>query len=1518
MDRMNRSFEDMIQDLTGEGFIKRSSLYQEIERALKTEAGRFILVTGEPGAGKTSLLAGLGKAHTGWLRYFIRRDSRTALTGGDLQSFLLAIGDQFARLRPELFLSENLKIVVNQRVKSVGAGGSVVGIRIEDLTASPFYQTAAKLMLDQKDDNGALTLDQQVDDAAGDVRGIEIGTASPEPRLLEPANLAHLGLIDPAEALLREDPKARIVILLDALDELAGDRATASLLDWVTEGPELPPNVSVVVTSRPHRALGLIRSRREGQLTEVRINPDSPQVADDLLAYARHVLPAGLITAAARDEGLAADEFRREAVSRASGNFLYLSAYARALGDATSREDESLRARLLDLAGFPQGLAGLYRFFAEAVRADLDRFDVAAREAGPAGTKIPAWEGVGRPILGLLTVAREPLAAEDLIALGGIRAWPSEVDGILERMRWLLAERDDRIAFYHSSFGEFLSSEQARRECRGCAVDTPEWHERVVRHYQGGTTWAQVNWDSVGHYGLAHIAEHMTRCRAAVADQVVELACPGLRQAIRAAFGSDRHFMAVIDIAADRVIGHFPVAAALPAVMRLGTARRQMRRSSLNLPPAVLGLLARMGRTWEAVEYVKALPPSRRRFRGACEILQHARERQGDTAGRRELTDLLVESVLGVPGGFDHRKALKQAAQEVAPYDLARALRLWTRAQAGESDSGDAEAPDPVYRAAAAATADADQASALIAPIRVGQATAYLDLAARADPAQVQDLLGIAEDALAGAGHAERLHCLGRLAAAWTPIEPEQARRLLRALEDEATRDGPDKGKHAEGLAQAAAELAVTHPALAGRLLESPAIVEPGGRARSAAFRAAEAWAAHGSPDKAQQLVDRLLARGIDAVFDLAAASKVISAFDAGAGWQLAEGAYARIPIAKPGMGQVGNTRRDGQLKAAATALARHDPRRAVEIAKEIGVTDWEYYQHVEGIVADRDSMLALLAHLQLNIGNSEHAQEILEDLLASREPQPPLADEAPVSPAIFFRQIEDPQQKLRAAQTARLIERGGTASKPVPRSEGLAAFWCSHPTTEDQVRRLNYEIGGGPLSGQKMDAIGEWFNQNSRWVKLRKDRFYRDPADVIRAMSPAPSRAASPYSWARTFRVLAEEVARRDPRRATALVSALSGGERAVGLAALMEESCAGKEDPLHDEFLRQLPEIECYEWTLDSKDDEPFAYIRPDHRARFEAAIRLLPRHAHFGMPPLAESGAYYLAVAYQSVYRAMYSAEYASAVLGRRPQRSPIFREVHKELLRGDFRIREPLLDDVTLAAAVAHEYLVASAGDRPVTGPLPRIDDPLYAAVADLVAPPDGSPRGAAFASRVREMMRGPRLPAIVGLIAYAAELMPSDIGWIRELGEEILAAIPGRPTEDRIAALLPLATSTALPGLVDPLELLNQVRKLDADIWRYPEIDEVLVGLFPTLLARHPAIALRLIYDDLARNWNRAMALLESGAKTIIDALGFGAPMVLHQAIRQGLECASRDGTAPDTVDGVQITQRPMRPHAAGS
>ncbi|WHT16553.1 ATP-binding protein [Crossiella sp. CA-258035] len=1365
---MSLSFAEVVEQHTGAGFVDRGWLRAEVEAAL--DRGH-VLVTGEPGAGKTSLLAALADGHPDWLRYFARRDSRTVLAGTDVQSFLLAVGHQLARQRPEVFQPERLGVVVRQRVANVAAGGRVVGVRIEDLTASPFHRTAV------------LEVEQRLGGVAGSVSGVEIGRANLEPRLLEPDNLAHLALLDPAEALRELDPAARIVILVDALDELAG----SSLLDWLAGGPELPSNVRLVLSSRPHTELGPLRSARA--LTEVPIDPGSGQVTADLLAYAGKVLSAEPVASAVAARGELLDQFHRNVVTRAAGNFLYLATYTRALAEG----DPALTSRLLSFEGIPPGLNGLYGFFVETARADLRRLgQLEIREpTGPQDRLTDPWLGLGQPILGVLAVAREPVSTAELLALGGIRVWPRAVRAALSRLRWLLAEHADRISLYHASIGEFLRGEAAHRDHPDCAIDETEWHHRIAAHYRGGApSWAALDWSAVDRYGLLHLAEHVTRAGGTFAEQAAGLVCPGLRQAIAAAFGSDRHFARCVDLVAERMPPN------LPGTLYLGVVRRQLRRTSRGLTPRVLGLMARLGQVGQALEHLWALPPSLQQFQSAREIHRHS-------GGQREL---MVETALTIPADQVARgtpaKALplEEAALEFAGDDLPRALRLWAHAQRGQRGKG-IWAPDALYRAAAR-VAEPAAARALLGEISGCRAGDWLDLAARlaadgAPDAQagVRDALAEAVAELARAQPGERLLCLARLAVA----QPERAREHLARLTAEAA--AAPEGEHdakqelAAGLAGAAAVPGLD-PVVAERLLARLETFTVCGFIDDSCLSAVRLLATRGETGRAMALLERVIGWN-GTLWTRRKASVVVAGFDPVAARELLDPGEV-TPVGEPG--SLRQMRHDGDLSNLAIALAPLDLPAALATMRQMTDHRWS--------IVDRDrwTTAAVIGQHLLDSGRREEAEAVLAEVQRDSGQAPALVDVRPTGP---YRAV----------------------------------------------------AGAPPDPLAKASVAAYQFNHTRDWMWLRERRFYRDPAEVVRAMSPGSWSVGNPHTWGRVVRVLAETIAETEPSRAEALVDSLvDAGERAIGLAGLADRAAealdgmaaagatlggrAAAAETLGRRAAEALGQVAACEWLVADQDAQAFAYVRADHRARFEVAVRLLRQAPEQALEMLEENGARYLTYACALSYALLAGIEPPSG---------------------GD-----PLLVDIVRARQG-----------------LAGIEDPLYAVLGER----------AGF-GRLRELFGTPRLPAAAGLIAYLAESHD-----LRGLAVEAVAAARASSPATGVVALLQFARCPALADLVDPAELHAEALQLDPrDPLVRVERDEVLTRLFPVLLGAHPALALGHLYQALTDNWDHAMALLEHAAVPITAALGPGAAGVLHEQLRLAVACV---GEVPGELDGVR-------------
>jgi hypothetical protein len=498
-------------------FIERHWLAELIGERLADPGCRFLLVTGEPGSGKTGLVAWLARGNRQWPRYFIRRDSQVPLNSGDARSLLFAVGHQLAAVHPDLFRPEKLELVVRQRVGEVTAGGRVVAVSIGDLEVSPFYQTARHV-----------EVDQEAGRVVGELAGIEVGRLVADERFLEVSNLQYLALLDPAELLLSEEPEAQIVILVDALDELRYHRGSESVLGWLAACPQLPANVRFVLTSRPdERLLEVFRGRQAQWLREVEIDADSDEVEADLACYVRGFTGEPTFARALADQDVPSEHFVREAVARADGNFQYLAAFFRAIEHAVSaaaladpeekRERRQTLRGLLRLEEVPAGLGELYAFFLALVRDAVagQSIDVPGAVLGESA-QLPAWEGLYQRVLGVLAVTLEPLTAAQIARFGKIEAEERWLQEALARLGQFLHREEGRYRLYHASFAEYLTAAQTHESHPDSYLDPAEWHRTVaaqaLAHCGGG--WLACT----DGYAVAHTPAHLLAALAEAGD----------------------------------------------------------------------------------------------------------------------------------------------------------------------------------------------------------------------------------------------------------------------------------------------------------------------------------------------------------------------------------------------------------------------------------------------------------------------------------------------------------------------------------------------------------------------------------------------------------------------------------------------------------------------------------------------------------------------------------------------------------------------------------------------------------------------------------------------------------------------------------------------------------------------------------------------------------------------------------------------------------------------------------------
>ncbi|SNY23391.1 hypothetical protein [Paractinoplanes atraurantiacus] len=1140
-------FDDVVSDYVDDpAYVRRIWLEEAVRERLERPDCRYVVLIGEPGAGKSGLMAGLAARHPGWGRYFIRRDSTTPLSGGDAVSALLRVGHQLATRRPELFDPDLLTVVVNQRVAAAGPGASVVGVRIEDLTVSPFHRTAIRV-------------EQHVTDLGGRLVGLDVARATVDPRLLTWENLQFLALLDPAAALASMATGERIVVLVDAIDESLRFRSEVSVLDWLERSPQLPQNVRIVFSSRPHPRLATLQGVRPGQVETIDLNELAGAVRTDTHGFATGVLRAPAIADRVADPGSVAEHV----ADASEGNFAYLRAWQRGLDGAVAGGDDELADSLLSLDVLPAGLGALYAVFLHNARTEIERLGLLdVRDPRSAGDElVPAWEGAGQRLVAVLAVARAPLSSAQLTWLGSVRVWPSAVDDLIRLLRPLLDEVEHRWQFFHPSVAEFLTGE-AEDEAPDLFVRGDEWHRRVVRVYRGAAVWAEVDWTVVDDYGLLHLADHLAELGPAGQVQIIELVTAGMRVESRRRFLTDLPFQRLVEAALSHQDPGRAPADTLADALFLALVRADLGAGGTHLAPAVFGLMARLGRIDEAQARIELLPPGEHRFAATRALVACTPTAERHRLGPYDGAELLVAAATEVPviddslfTGLRNREAVEVAAVALAPYDLDRALTL----AAGAEPQWDRHRVHDLVLEAAAGARPPDARAPLIERMTGGRAAAAAQLACQVSTQDRDRLLSIAEQDVENGRAKEPLPALAQLVASYGEFALDRAEQFAAELLAAASAPGTET-RH---LLTAAKIVAAGQPGLAGELLDRIAGAD---NAESwAKTGAVRLWAVLGRPDKASEMADQVLEyeRGLgwfgpaDSIAELAVA---LDPADPDRARALADEAEELIVTAAEKNTDPYESRITSTLGMTAQAVRTWDPPRALRLAR---LMDGSWISG--GPWDSLDGRLSALACLGIDAcdGDPALARALLEECMPEQESRLGRADGRLVHGG-FFRPVED----------------GGVPSL---------------------VRATNF--------------ITYMSNCLNYWHAARDRVPFAEPADVARSMQMGPGSRGSIASWAGVLAAAVTPTAADDRDAAIALTGWLDDpAERLIALAALIAP-LSEADDPRRSGAVaaagRAAVTLPRYTAELDlTKIDQAptLRYLDPAARARFEAAL-LLP---------------------------------------------------------------------------------------------------------------------------------------------------------------------------------------------------------------------------------------------------------------------------------------------------------------------
>jgi hypothetical protein len=445
-------------------FVGRGWVLDEVEGWLRHRCERYLVITGEPGSGKTALAAwfvGVGpppgdprqaalleNLRLGWdgVHFCVARGEGTLNPNSFTQSLVQQLTrrhDVFAeaaidRLAPDLNIHQSVR----------ENWGTVVGARVERLIVS------------------------------GERRA---------------ADLYQQAVREPLQALATAQPSLTVLILVDALDE-AVTAPEPNIVTLLAKSADMPAGVRFVLTSRNEpRVLDQFDDAYRLDVSSV---ANSAATNADLSAFVHRRLVIG------RASGSGGSQHRDLATSiveRAEGNFLYATWVLDELG---TRD-----ASATDPVDLPKGLYGLYRSFLDRLVKGSSSFS-------------QAWLGHHELFFGLLTVA-VPAAPEAVLPgwLGwsrtNLNVYVHEVAQIVEYLPDL-ADGEPGLRLYHRSIAEFLGAE--RYQENGGArlneyyLEPARQHERITAYYlskiQDPDEWAG-DWSQADRYGLSHLVAHL-------------------------------------------------------------------------------------------------------------------------------------------------------------------------------------------------------------------------------------------------------------------------------------------------------------------------------------------------------------------------------------------------------------------------------------------------------------------------------------------------------------------------------------------------------------------------------------------------------------------------------------------------------------------------------------------------------------------------------------------------------------------------------------------------------------------------------------------------------------------------------------------------------------------------------------------------------------------------------------------------------------------------------------------------
>jgi hypothetical protein len=457
--KLGIDFSNYIADRTRD-FTGRTWVFEAIRDWWADSNGeRFFLLTGEPGSGKTAIVARLAQFAQG-------TETFPGLATGFLQAVHFCSARDSIWIDPKEF-ARSLALQLAASIPEFGLALKDIGEKTTNITVEQSFGTVQN----------------------SDVKGVVIGSLTISGLTGQEAFTQVV--VNPLRQIQQDGFSQPVTILVDSLDEALthdGDSTIVRLLATLSTSVKL----RLILTSRNEGKVKekLLHYKELFLSTPEHLEQNQRDVRDYI-----HLRLSREETLRLQAETGDRDSLITTLTDKSEGNFLYI----RFLLDAVVSGQQNLT----NPVGLSQGLDELY--------------SASLRRVVELGNK--DWSEVYAPVMGVLLAAQASLRQSQIEALTQLKE--SVVWNALNDLEQFLDEVESEggetlYRLYHQSVTDFLGKQQLLIDQKKLKnryyLPTEEQHQRFVNYYRPeGQPWSEVNLEQMDGYGRRYLPQHLVK-----------------------------------------------------------------------------------------------------------------------------------------------------------------------------------------------------------------------------------------------------------------------------------------------------------------------------------------------------------------------------------------------------------------------------------------------------------------------------------------------------------------------------------------------------------------------------------------------------------------------------------------------------------------------------------------------------------------------------------------------------------------------------------------------------------------------------------------------------------------------------------------------------------------------------------------------------------------------------------------------------------------------------------------------